>query len=135
MPNLMETTPEQIAQQLQVSLIAAQNDLFRKGLIDPDAALEAYQGGIHGKFLLTNGVSAEGEGFSSAALHAVGAFDAFTGDNDPYHDHTFGAFAVQGEKLFWKIDLFDANYEYGSNTPHDPKVTRRVLTIMLVNEY
>ena len=42
---------------------------------------------------------------------------------------------VDGQKLFWKIDLYDCDYEYGSPDPENPDKTRRVLTIMLSGEY
>ena len=72
-------------------------------------------------------------------MQRVQTFSEFTEDNDPYGDHTFGAFDVDGEggteKLFWKIDLYDTEYIMGSNDPTDVSVTRRVLTILLASEY
>ena len=40
-----------------------------------------------------------------------------------------------GEQIFWKIDYYDANLEYGSDDPSRPEVTTRVLTIMFAREY
>lgn len=68
-------------------------------------------------------------------IQIVQAFDTFTNDNDPYGTHEFGAFEFQGETCFWKIDLFDANLQYGSPAPTDLSQTRRVLTILLAAEY
>ncbi len=62
-------------------------------------------------------------------------FEDFTADNDPYGEHDFGAFQLGGEKLFWKIDYYDLALEMGSPDPADPAVTRRILTIMLAEEY
>lgn len=62
-------------------------------------------------------------------------FDSFTGDNDPYDEHDFGSVTVNGHKVFWKIDYYDASMEFGSPDPADPKVTTRVLTIFLASEY
>ena len=62
-------------------------------------------------------------------------FRDFTPQNDPYGEHDFGSFAVGEERLFWKIDYYDLSLEFGSNDPADPAQTKRVLTIMLAEEY
>jgi hypothetical protein len=93
------------------------------------------QTGNGGRILFTAGVSGEGVAFSHQALALVRRFDAFTPDNDPHGEHDFGSFTHQGQKLFWKIDYYDAALEFGSEDPADPAKTARVLTIMLANEY
>ena len=108
-------------------IIGEQNDFFRKCPLN--------MGENVGKYLITSGVSGNGEGFAIAALNAVQKFDDFTNENDPFGHHDFGSVEVEGEKVFWKIDLYDENYEYGSEDPTNPKKTRRVLTIMLPQEY
>ena len=55
--------------------------------------------------------------------------------NDPYGDADFGAFEHNGSRIFWKVDAYDRDLRYGSPDPADPRVTRRVLTIMLAGEY
>lgn len=89
----------------------------------------------HNRWIWTAGISAEGIAFVFAAIHAVRTFDAFTEDNDPHGEHDFGTVEVNGIKLFWKIDCYDSTMEYGSPDPTDPKVTCRVMTIMLPSEY
>jgi len=42
---------------------------------------------------------------------------------------------VDGERIMFKLDAYDENLEYGSPNPADPKVTRRVMTILLASEY
>lgn len=120
---------------LQTAAVAEQNDLFRKALIDPDAAFKMQEKGIHGQVLVTPGVSGEGAEFQSAALAAVANDTRFTEDNDPYGDRTFGTVTVSTQKLFWKIDLYDLDFKYGSERPFDPAVTQRALTIMCPSEY
>ncbi len=66
---------------------------------------------------------------------AIGAFDSFNDDNDPYGEHDFGEIAYGGEAIFWKIDYYDETQTYASLDPTDPKRTTRILTIMLAYEY
>lgn len=83
----------------------------------------------------TAGVQALGGDFLAQAVAAVGAFDDFDEDNDPYGERDFGTLRVQGKRLFWKIDYYDLALKYGSPDPADVAVTRRVLTLMLASEY
>lgn len=100
------------------------NDLFRDTLLP-----------TLGKVVVTAGINAKGEGFKQKAIGAVIEFKDFTEDNDPYGEHDFGAFDLDGEKLFWKIDYYDHEMQGGSDDPADPAKTVRVLTIMLADEY
>jgi hypothetical protein len=90
--------------------------------------------GDGGRILFTAGVSGLGVAFSHQALALVRRFDAFTPDNDPHGEHDFGSFDHAGERIFWKIDYYDAACELGSEDPADPAKTVRVLTIMLAEE-
>lgn len=104
-----------------LSAIARLNDQFRR---HPASG-----------WMLTAGVQAKGSIFTLAAISAVRAFDAFTGDNDPHGERDFGSFAICGERLFWKIDYYDQDLRFGSEEPSNPSVTRRIMTIMLASEY
>ena len=88
-----------------------------------------------GKMYLTRGMWAMGSDFVAHAVSAVRAFNAFTGDNDPWQEHDCATLDVNGETVIFKIDYFDLNMEMLSPDPADPNVTRRVLTIMLAEEY
>jgi hypothetical protein len=66
---------------------------------------------------------------------AVREFSDFTENNDPFGEHDFGIFELDGVTLFWKIDLYDRSLAWASPDPADPAVTRRVLTILLAKEY
>jgi len=91
--------------------------------------------GAGGKTYLTPGIIAKGSDFIAKATAAVRGFDAFTDDNDPWQEHDCATLDVDGESVMFKIDYYDENMEYGSPDPADPKVTRRVLTILLAEEY
>jgi hypothetical protein len=65
----------------------------------------------------------------------VREFSAFGKEDDPYAEHDFGSFAHDGNTVFWKIDYYDHTFEFGSEDPADPRITHRVLTVMLAEEY
>jgi hypothetical protein len=91
--------------------------------------------GVGGQIVMTATVQARGIEFVMAALQKMRAFDAFTEDNDPHREHDFGSLEVLGEELFWKIDYYDRELEYGSEDPADPARTTRVLILMLASDY
>jgi hypothetical protein len=43
--------------------------------------------------------------------------------------------AVLFADVFWKLYYYDRDLRFGSEDPANPAVTRRVLTIMLADEY
>ena len=98
------------------------NDAFRRTLTG-------------GKVMMTAGIAALSDAARAMVLNKVRTFDAFTADNDPHGEHDFGSFEVDGRKIFWKIDAYDAAMEFGSEDPADPSKTTRVLTIMFASEY
>ncbi len=116
--------------------IARLNDLARRAM------------GIACVVVATEGIRALSEVEQSRLRELVETFDAFTLDNDPYGERDFGAI-YQGldgvwstlrpvdvaVTVFWKIDAYDRDLQFGSEDPADPAVTRRVLTLMLANEY
>jgi len=87
------------------------------------------------QLVITRGVADLGNDFIDRAVKAVRQFSNFTEDNDPYGEHDFGIFKLDGITLNWKIDYYDEDLEYGSRDPADTDVTRRVLTILLAEEY
>ena len=89
----------------------------------------------NGQVVITSGVHERGEAFVAQVVEAVTSFDTFTPDNDPHLEHDFGAFEVDGEKLFFKVDYYDLSMTAHSPDAADPAVTKRVLTIMLSSEY
>ncbi len=107
--------------------IRDQNDRFRKG----DAS-------IPGQILMTSGLSALLQDQNRTPLEIIEMvrnYDDFGEDNDPHKEHDFGAFDLSGTKIFWKIDYYDPQIQYGSEDPSDPSKTFRVLTVFLASEY
>jgi hypothetical protein len=90
---------------------------------------------ITGRVMITSGVSSQNAQIKSQIIKAVQEYDKFTEDNDPYGEHDFGDFVVDGTKYFWKIDYYDSKYSGGSEDPSDESITNRVLTIMRADEY
>ncbi|HEX8414974.1 MAG TPA: DUF3768 domain-containing protein [Sphingomicrobium sp.] len=84
---------------------------------------------------VTLGVRALGEGVAANALSEVRRFTRFGVYNDPWGEHDFGSITVADKKMFWKIDYYDLQLQFGSPDPADPAVTARVLTVMLASEY
>ncbi|MGC9417821.1 MAG: DUF3768 domain-containing protein [Rhodovulum sp.] len=93
------------------------------------------EGRGNGSLMITSGIQERGGEFVVAAVQAVRAFDDFGADNDPWGEHDFGAVAVMGEKVFFKIDYYTPDLTAGSENPANEGLTHRVLTIMLPAEY
>ncbi len=69
-------------------------------------------------------------------VELVKNFNDFNENNNPDGEHDFGAFDFNGQQIFWKINYYDAtDMNQGSANPSDSAVTRRVLTIMLAEDY
>lgn len=107
--------------------IAQLNDAFRRG--DPS---------VPGQRFLTAGVVlllGQLEIQTEALIQRVAQFNDFNEHNDPHAQHDFGAFEFHEHQLFWKVDAYDVDYALGSDDLTDLSETRRVLTIMLVEEW
>jgi hypothetical protein len=98
------------------------NDEFRQRLT----------GGIA---VMTPGIAALGPTAVERIVTTVRVFDDFCHDNDPWHEHDFGAFDAEGEKIFFKLDYYSKDLRGHSPDPSDPVVTERVITLMLASEY
>lgn len=88
-----------------------------------------------GKLLLSRAVSTLPPEDVCTIIRLVQQYSAFTPANDPYKEHDFGSIDYQGNKIFWKIDYYDTQYLFFSNAPANPNLTKRVLTIMMADEY
>ncbi len=101
----------------RAAIIAEDNDMFRT---DNPA-----------EFTITAGVWENCN--ISEVISKVREFAAFTEDNDPYGEHDFGSFELDGRKLFWKIDYYGLDFAGYCDPLSDE--CRKVLTVMLAEEY
>lgn len=106
----------------RTAIIRALNDRFRQSFVG-------------GMVMITSGTEASPDDAKLAVMKAVQSFDDFNPNNDPVGEHDFGSFEMKGNTFFWKIDCYDTDMLGHSPDATDPKVTRRVLTIMMAEEY
>ena len=123
----------------QTARIARLNDLARSAM------------GVACTAVATVGFRSLPEADQSQVRELVETFDAFEEDNDPHGERDFGCIYQLGdgrwtterprshederERVFWKFDYYDRDLQFGSEDAANPAVTRRVLTIMLSDEY
>ena len=123
----------------QAARIARLNDLARQAM------------GVACTAVATVGFRSLPDADQSCVRELIETYDAFTDDNDPYGERDFGTIYQLGdgqwtterprlrederERVFWKIDYYDRGLRFGSEDAANPAVTRRVLTIMLSDEY
>jgi hypothetical protein len=117
------TTEDKLMDQIvKTNQIRAFNDTFRRSFIG-------------GRIVLTDGILALDGLTRENVITQVRSFETFNEDNDPHGEHDFGSFKIDGYTINWKIDYYDRELHMGSPDPADPKVTTRVLTIMLAEEW
>ena len=96
---------------------------------------ELRQNFAEGLAVMTPGIAALGAEAVARIVKTIAVYDDFCHANDPHEEHDFGSFDADGHAIFFKIDYFDENLTYHSADPADPSVTKRVITIMLAEEY
>jgi len=88
-----------------------------------------------GTIVATQGVRALEDRTLNQLMPAIQSFKAFTPDNDPYGEHDFGEVTINGIRVWFKIDVYDLNLQYRSPDPSNETVSKRVMTLMLPEEY
>jgi hypothetical protein len=96
---------------------------------------ELRQNFAEGLAVMTPGIAALGAEAVARIVKTIAVFDDFCHANDPHEEHDFGSFDADGHTIFFKIDYYDENLTYHSADPADPSVTKRVITVMLAEEY
>ena len=88
-----------------------------------------------GMVVMTDGIAGLGTETVAQIFAAVAAFTDFNADNDPWGEHDCARLEVNGHWVIWKVDYYDRSRRIHSPDAADPKVTVRVLTVMLADEY
>jgi hypothetical protein len=88
-----------------------------------------------GHAVMTTGVAALGAEAVARIVKTIEVYDNFCHANDPYEEHDFGSFEADGQTIFFKIDYYDSTLTVHSPDPSDAAITKRVITIMLAEEY
>jgi hypothetical protein len=83
----------------------------------------------------TDGIAALPEMDQVEIILRIRMFDDFNKPSDPYGEHDFGSLYASGNKVFFEIEYFDKDLNFGSENPTDPEMTTRIMTVMLANEY
>lgn len=84
---------------------------------------------------ITPGVAALGADAVRRIVRTICVYDDFCHANDPFAEHDFGSFEAGDATIFFKIDYYDHTLSKHSDDPADPALTKRVITIMLAEEY
>jgi hypothetical protein len=115
------------------TLIAAHNDLFRQSrcLATPADMI------LPGVVVMTQSLAACAPEFIEHARIAIGEIDEFDPDNDPDGFHDFGSVEVDGQAVWFKIDMFEAGTGKmsGAETPDVAERTERVMTLMFPSDW
>ncbi len=123
----------------QAARIARLNDLARQAM------------GVACTVVATVGFRSLSDADQSRVRELIETFDAFTEDNDPHGERDFGCVYQLGNgrwtterprvrederaRVFWKLDYYDRELQFASEDAANAAVTRRVLIIMLADEY
>ena len=123
----------------QTARIARLNDLARRAM------------GVACTAVATVGFRSLSASDQSSVRELIETYDAFDEDNDPHGERDFGTIYQlangrwtterprlredERERVFWKLDYYDCDLQFGREDAANPAITRRVLTIMLSDEY
>jgi len=80
---------------------------------------------------MTMGVAALGPDLAERIFDAITLYDDFCQESDPYQEHDFGSLRIDGHSIHY----FSNDMSQASPDPSNLSVTKRILTIMLAEEY
>ena len=111
----------------QTARIARLNDLARSAM------------GVACTAVATVGFRSLSTSDQSRVRELIETFDAFTEDNDPHGERDFGTIYQLGDGRWTterpRVREDERDLQFGSEDAANPAITRRVLTIMLSDEY
>lgn len=91
--------------------------------------------GIGGRIVMTQGIHGLNQDIRAEFVKLIRDQTEFEQGNDPYCERDFGAVSIGSMTVYWKIDYYDHTFSYLSEDPSDANITKRVMTIMLDQEY
>ena len=106
----------------RAEIVARLNDRLRKT-------------GGGGEIYLSRGVAALPNETQLEIFLAVQMFADFSPENDPHGEHDYASLSILGQRIIWKMDYYHSGLKFHSRDLASSALTRRVLTIMLANEY
>ena len=96
---------------------------------------EFRRSGLNGLTISSRGVRALDKEMRDSIINTIRGIDELPPSNDPDNTDSLGSILVGEHLVFWTIEAFDLDLICSSRDPSDPNVTRRVMTIMLAEEY
>jgi hypothetical protein len=114
------------------------NDLTRTQPLIVNASWVMTEGIAH---LLTGDTELDGSTAKEALARmialrrAIAEYSDWSDGNDPYGEHDFGAFDLFGQRILFKVDYYHPDHDTHAPVPDSIELCRRVLTVMLAEEY
>lgn len=89
----------------------------------------------NGKIVAMGALAQNGEAKQIRVVLGASSHTDWNSGDDPYGEHDFGKFEIEGEAFIFKIDYYALDEIHGSEHPDDPSVTIRVMTLMYASDY
>ncbi|UXT53236.1 DUF3768 domain-containing protein (plasmid) [Agrobacterium tumefaciens] len=90
---------------------------------------------LNGRIVAMGRLGQDHEAKQIRVVLGASEFNQWTEGDDPYGEHDFGKFEVDGDAFIFKIDYYDLDETHGSEHPEDQKTTIRVMTLMYADDY
>ena len=114
-------------------IVADHNDQFRRRkCLGAKTTVQ-----LQGLIVMTHALAAMDPLFVHQARITIGRLHVFEADNDPDGFHDFGSVEIDGQKVWFKVDMYEtgSGKRYGAERPDNPVMTERVMTLMLPSDW